>query len=406
MNTFLFTSAPLFSHLDWGGYLKTAQILAQRGHRVIWVAEEGPIAERVSQTGLEVEVVEAIGFDWDLPEEPHDYDPEAWAAYKLRRNFDTWLPVEKVAAGTQSLIDIAQASQAQAIVSDPLLASAALASEALQLPFAIVGVPAESPVEKTWLPAEGEMMKEGLARLDALCTQFEITGKHMIQLSAGLWPHSPDMHISFFSEDWYHRRDDVALPQNRFAGGTKSAPKTSPPAWLNDLPQDTPLIFMTLGSTFNYEPDFFYTAAKAIFSIGAYAVIATQDAELAQGLANIIPAEMALVRESVEADHLFPRLRGVVQHGGPGTTHAAILHGVPQIIVAPGPGQGTQAHLVSRAGIGKFLHLEEITLENLRGLITSVVTDPQIQTKANQLQASFAALPGIDGAADWLTTLC
>ena len=58
--------------------------------------------------------------------------------------------------------------------------------------------------------------------------------------------------------------------------------------------------------------------------------------------------------------------------------------------------------LVNRAGLGQFLHLEEITLENLRTLISSVVTDPQLQTNAKGYQAKFAALPGIAGGADWL----
>jgi UDP:flavonoid glycosyltransferase YjiC (YdhE family) len=100
-----------------------------------------------------------------------------------------------------------------------------------------------------------------------------------------------------------------------------------------------------------------------------------------------------------------PYLNAIVQHGGPGITHAAILHALPQVIVAPGPGQGTQAHLVSRAGLGRFLHLEEIRLENLRNLIASVLTDPQIQANAHAYQAQFAALPGISGAAAALEAL-
>ena len=406
MNTFLFTSAPLFSHLGWGGYLKTAQALLARGHRVIWATEEGEVADRIRTAGVEVAVVEAIGFSWALPEEPHDYLPESWAAYRLQRNFDTWLPLDAVAAGTQSLLELAGTHQAQAIISDPFLASAALAAEALNLPYGIVGMPAISPVEKTWLPAEAVVMETGLARLDTLCGQFDLRGKHFVQLQAGVWPHSPDLHISYFSEDWYDWRDDVILPQNRFAGGARLKPDSAPPAWLNALPDDAPLIFVTLGSTFNYEPEFFQTAVKAISSMGAFAVVATHDTELTTGLKANIPPELAMIDNAFDLTHLFPRLRGVVQHGGPGTTHAAILHALPQMIVAPGPGQGTQAHLVSRAGLGKFLHIEEITLENLRTLIASVVSDPHIQTNATTRQAQFAALPGIAGAADWLETLC
>ena len=402
MTTFLFTSAPLFSHLDWGGYLKTAQELTGRGHKVVWAMEEGEVAERIRQAGVGVAVVETVGFDWHLPPEPHDYAPESWAAYRLQRNFAAWLPQEKVTQATQALIALAQQLQAQVIVSDPFLASAALATEALDLPYAIAGMPAISPVEKVWLPAEGEVFKTGLARLDALCAQFKVSGRHFIQLNAGVWPHSPDLHLSFFSEDWYDWRGDVVLPQNKFVGGARAQPQPPPPPWLDALPPDRPLIFVTLGSAFNYEPEFFNTAIKAVASLGVFAVAATHDAGLTALLAEHFPAELALIRDAFETGYLFPRLRGLVQHGGPGATHAAILHALPQIIVAPGPGQGTQAHLVSRAGLGKFLHLAEITLENLRALIASVVASPQIQANAARWQAKLAALPGIAGAADAL----
>jgi len=405
MKTFLFTSAPLFSFLDWGGYLKTAQVLVQRGHRVVWATEEGQVADLIRQAGVEVAVVEAMGFTWELPPEPHDYSPESWAVYRLKRNFDTWLTVEKVAAEAQALIDMAQRLKAQAIIADPFLAAAALATEVLDLPYGIVGMPAVSPVEKTWLPVEAEIFKDGLARLDQLCTQFEVTGRHFIQLNAGLWPHSPYLHLSFFTEDWYDWRDDVILPQNKFVGGVKSEPQTPAPAWFDDLPADKPLILVTLGSTYNYEPDFFYTAIKAISSMGVFPIVATHNSDLAAGLSDNVPSVLAMILDTIPVDHLFPRLRGLVQHGGPGMTHAAILHALPQVIVAPGPGHGTQAHLVSRAGLGKFLHIEEVTLENLRTTIASVVTDPQVKASSAHYQAKLATKPGIPGAADGLEQL-
>ncbi|MFQ5576449.1 MAG: hypothetical protein ACE5G8_05605, partial [Anaerolineae bacterium] len=173
MTGFLFTSAPLFSHLDWGGYLKTAIELSRRGRRVLWAMEPGPVAETIRRAGVEVAEVDTIGWHWDFSEEPHTYAPEAWAAFRLRRNFDTWLPAQKVARATETLLELARRHQVRAIVSDPFIAAAALAAERLRLPYAIAGAPAVSPVEKVWLPAEADVFKEGLARLDELCARFE-----------------------------------------------------------------------------------------------------------------------------------------------------------------------------------------------------------------------------------------
>jgi UDP:flavonoid glycosyltransferase YjiC (YdhE family) len=364
--------------------------------------ENGIIAETIRQAGVEVAEVRTVGCHWDLSEEPHNYSPEDWAAYRIRRNFETWLPPGKITKATQSFLDLTREIQAQAIVSDPFIAAAALTTEALEIPYAIVGAPAISPVEKIWLPAEAKELKKGLNRLDQLCDQFKVTSRHFVQLQSGVWPHSPDLHLSYFSESWYDWRDDIVLPQNKFTGGIKVEPDTPKPDWFVQLPPHQPLILITLGSTFNQEPDFFKTAIKTVSSVGAFPIVATFDSDLTALLSAVLPPELALILDEVDYDHLFPHLTGIIHHGGAGTTHAAILHALPQVIVAPGPGQGTQAYLVSRAGLGKFLHLEEITLESLRSLISEVFTSSAMKANAQRFQAEFTALPGIPGAADWL----
>lgn len=403
MTTFLFTATPLYGHIDWGGYLPTTTELARRGHKVVWAMEEGTVAQAIRAGGVEVAPVKTLGWHWDMSDEPHSYLAEDWAAYRLKNNFNTWFPAEKVAEATQTLLDLAAHCKADALVSDPFIAAPALASEAARLPYAIVGAPAVSPVERVWRPAEAAAMQEGLARLDWLCATFNVTGAHFIQRSSGLWPHSPDLHLSYFSPAWHAQADEPALPQNKFAGGSFSGPASAfPPDW---LPPSAPAILITLGSTFNQQPDFFQTAVKAVLSLGAFPVVATFDADLATVLADFFPPELASIHTTLPYAKIFPHLRGIVHHGGPGTTHAAILHTLPQVIVEPGYEWKTEAQAVERAGVGHSLHLEEVTLENLRGLIAHVCTDSAIKTRARQLQAEFAALPGISGAADWLEAL-
>lgn len=403
MTTFLFTATPLYGHIDWGGYLSTAAELTRRGHTVVWAMEEGGVAQAIRAAGVKVAPVKTLGWHWDMSDEPHTYSPEEWAAYRLRNNFNTWFPAEKVAEATQSLLDLAGNLKAKAIISDPFITAAALASEAAGLPYAIVGAPAVSPVERVWRPAEAAAMQEGLARLDWLCATFNVTGAHFIQRSSGLWPHSPDLHLSYFSESWYDRADDPALPQNKFAGGSLSGPAQAfPPDW---LPPSAPAILITLGSTFNQQPDFFQTAVKAVLSLGAFPVVATFDAELATVLADFFPPELVSIHNTLAYAKIFPHLRGLIHHGGPETTHAAILQALPQVVVEPDYEWPTEAQAVERAGVGQSLHLEEVTLENLRGLISHVFTDPAIKACARQLQTQFAALPGIGGAADWLEAL-
>ena len=60
MSSYWFISAPLFSHLDWGGFLKTAQHLQHMGHEVVWVSGEA-IQAPVESAGLTFTAIEETG---------------------------------------------------------------------------------------------------------------------------------------------------------------------------------------------------------------------------------------------------------------------------------------------------------------------------------------------------------
>ena len=95
---FLFTSAPLAGHLDWGGYLKTAVHLSHLGHETLWVSEK-PIAPSVEALGLRFQPVQASGWHW--PEaQPTFADREDVTLQRLQRALDTALSEEAIALAT------------------------------------------------------------------------------------------------------------------------------------------------------------------------------------------------------------------------------------------------------------------------------------------------------------------
>ena len=69
MAKFWFTSAPLPGHLDWGGVLKTAQVLRARGHDVQWVSEER-IRPLVERAGVPFAAIPHSGWRWPPPPMP------------------------------------------------------------------------------------------------------------------------------------------------------------------------------------------------------------------------------------------------------------------------------------------------------------------------------------------------
>jgi len=335
---FLFTSAPLFSHLNWGGYLETAVELKKRGHDVVWAIEKGIVADRIIKTGIEVVEVKTTGWHWMLPYEPPDFTPEGRQAYQLMCYFAKWFPIEQVMVATQSLMDLVHDRNSDIIVSDPFLTAPALATEKLSMPYAIVGLPDVAPDKtqrsvKSWLD---NAMKDGMIYLDRLCDMFDVAGKHFIQHENIISPHSPYLHISFFSETWHGTKSH--MPQNRFAGGKKSEPIGAPPAWMQSLPSELPLVFISLGSSTNFEPEIFFLAAKAIQTFKAFPIIETYDSQLT----------------------------------------------------------------VAQAKLGKMIEGTKATPENLRRALSDVMLDEAIKRQAIKHQTEFASLPGVKGAADWL----
>jgi len=102
----------------------------------------------------------------------------------------------------------------------------------------------------------------------------------------------------------------------------------------------------------------------------------------------------------IDYDHVFPRLKVIVHHGGMGTTHQAIVHGVPQVVVPHAADQRGQARRVAQAKIGLNLSAHDVKNGQLLPAIRAVMSDQKVITTAKQWAADFAALGGPLRAAD------
>ncbi|MFN8448692.1 MAG: hypothetical protein U0521_08915 [Anaerolineae bacterium] len=132
MAHFWFVSAPLFSHLDWGGYLKTAQALMQRGHMVTWVSEN-TLGGALAAAGVPFAPIRKTGWLWPPPPAPDltTIPPQEAVMLRYRRALDTWLSEDLVGDAVQALLELAdEMGRPDAIVTDPFLTTAALAAEA------------------------------------------------------------------------------------------------------------------------------------------------------------------------------------------------------------------------------------------------------------------------------------
>jgi len=406
MAKLLFVSAPLPGHLDWGGFLATAQAAQEMGHSVCWVSGER-IRGMVEAAGVDFRAVPHTGWRWPPPPMPEGVSPGEAAMLRFGRALDTWLDEELVRQAVPPLVEAAREFGPDVIASDPFLASAAIAAEVVGVPLAICGWPAMPPREPhSLLPVQAGLGQDALARIERLNGDFGVQGANW---GGGAAPtmQSPQLHVSYFSWHW-HQGEPAFLPQTAFVGGRVRSATGSRPEWLADLPLDAPAIFITLGSVFTGDLGFFAQAAHAAAVNGAIPLVVLggnpiTDEDMA-ALKRALPGGTRLLRW-VDYDHVLPRCSLIIHHGGMGTTHAAIVHGLPQIVVPHAADQRGQAQRVARAKVGLNLSVRDVRNGQLPVGVKALLADERVARYVTDLRDDFAALGGPARAAELLLEL-
>ena len=106
------------------------------------------------------------------------------------------------------------------------------------------------------------------------------------------------------------------------------------------------------------------------------------------------------VRE-IPHEWLFPRMRGIVHHGGSGTTGAALRSGVPSIVVPLGFDQPYWGRRVAALGVGPApVARRRLTVRRLANAITRVAHDDAMRGRAASLGAALRSEHGTARAVD------
>lgn len=393
----LFASAPLAGHLDWGGMLKTAVALSAHGHVVHWVSGAG-VERTLAAAEIDFTRVDETGWRWPPPPPlPQTAGRSREEVTRLRqeRSLDQWLDVERVTRATLSLLDVVHRVRPDVIVAEMFMAGAALAAEATRTPLAVAGWPAPAEPRADDAAASHPLTARSRARLQTLLNRFDLGGTNWTAAGPAAIC-SPQIHISYFSPTWYGR-DARHGAQTRYVGGVAAGTPPAPAADLPD-PDQAPWVLITLGTSFNRDPDFFAAAAQAALQLGARPILAVgPGADLTEIFTRIPrPAHPDLViRERVLFDNVLPYTGAAIHHGGAGTTHAMILQAVPQLVVPHAGDQRRQAQGVARTGIGFHIAPHQATVANLTAGLAEILPDRSVQrTQARRLAAEFQALGG------------
>ena len=123
------------------------------------------------------------------------------------------------------------------------------------------------------------------------------------------------------------------------------------------------------------------------------------------GLGNLSLPKTVYRLDSIPHSWLFPRVAAVVQHGGMGTTAAALRAGVPTAIIPLGGDQPFWARRVAQLGVGVHCApFSRITAAQLAAALNRVTADSALRRRAAALGAKISAERGVERAVALIST--
>lgn len=172
-------------------------------------------------------------------------------------------------------------------------------------------------------------------------------------------------------------------PNHHYLGPALWSPDIPPPAWWNELPQDSPIVYVTLGSS--GQGTLLPTVLQALAPLPVFVIAATAG----RACEGPIPAN-ARVADYLPGEAAAARSRLVICNGGSPTTQQALAAGVPVLGIASNMDQHLNMEAVCRAGAGELLRSECVDVGRLRSAVTRLLESRPAATAAERIAGVFA----------------
>lgn len=174
-------------------------------------------------------------------------------------------------------------------------------------------------------------------------------------------------------------------PENHhFIGPIHWQPEVAPPAWWRDLPEDRPLVYVTLGSSGPKR-----CLPGMLSELGRLPVTVV--------VATAGPCELPSLPSNVHVADYLPgddaarRSAVVICNGGSPTSMQALRHGVPVIGVPSNLDQYLNMHYLTAAGVGRIVRAGPSTGAEVATALADMLSDSSWTARARQIADRLAA---------------
>lgn len=187
-----------------------------------------------------------------------------------------------------------------------------------------------------------------------------------------------------------------------FVGNCRAAPAAQP-TWQRPADAEKVLL-VSLGSTFTKQPGFYRDCISAFGDLpGWHTVLAIgQHVDIAD--LGDIPARVE-VHSWVPQPEVLRQADAFITHAGAGGSQEGLASATPMVAVPQAVDQFGNADLLQSLGVARHLPMAEATPGALREAVLSLVSDPEVARRLQQIQADMATEGGIPRAADLIEAL-
>ncbi len=167
-------------------------------------------------------------------------------------------------------------------------------------------------------------------------------------------------------------------PNHYYLGPILWSTKTPPPEWWDKLPDDKPIVFVTLGSS--GQADLLPVVLQALSGTPITIIAAT-----AGKIHLTDPAPNVFVKDYLPIDIASQRSQLVISNGGSLTTYQALSNGVPVIGIAGNMDQLLNMQAIERLGAGITIRTDRTTQAGIQQAANSILHTSSHTQAAEQI---------------------
>jgi len=158
-----------------------------------------------------------------------------------------------------------------------------------------------------------------------------------------------------------------------------------------------PLIYASLGTLVNGQPEILRTILEAVAKLAGLQVVLSIGKNISQAELGAVPTNTVVVRNAPQIE-LLERAVLCITHAGLNTTLESLAQGVPLVAIPIGYDQPGVAARIASHGVGEFVEVEDLTIEGLSRLIAKVLRDPDYRSRAQYFRRVIAKTRGLDSS--------